>query len=99
MGAVIVAAGAGYVGGLIRANAEVRSDALAAIARDIDDEKLDARFKADTADKIAPDSQLSKLPAAGQAAAQFVACAECATGAEPLPPTRGIERPHGRNFG
>ena len=36
----------------------------------------------------------------GQAAAAFAACAECAaTEADSLPPVRGIERPHGRNFG
>lgn len=100
MGMLVVAAAAAYTGGLLRANAEVRGEASAAIARDIDDGKLDARFKADTATKTAPDMQPPKLPAGGQAAAQFAACAECATPeADPLPPLRGIERPHGRNFG
>lgn len=98
--AVVIAAGAGYVGGLIRANCEVRSEASAAIARDIEDGKLGARFKAETSAKIPPDAQLSKLPAGGLAAAQFTACAECAAPeAESLPPARGIERPHGRHFG
>ncbi|MDF3025427.1 MAG: hypothetical protein K0R10_2788 [Alphaproteobacteria bacterium] len=36
----------------------------------------------------------------GQTAAPFAACAECAAPeADPMPPVRGIERPHGRNFG
>lgn len=97
---IVVAAAAGYAGGLIRANAQVRSEASLAIARDIEDGKLDARFKADTQNKTAPDMPLSKLPAGGQAAAQFAACAECAAPeADPMPVTRGVERPHGRNFG
>lgn len=97
---LVVAAGAGYAGGLIRANAQVHRDASSAIARDIDDGKLDARFKADTQNKTGPEMPLSKLPAGGTAAAQFAACAECtAPEAGPLPVTRGVERPHGRNFG
>lgn len=102
MGTMVLAAGIGYTGGLIRANAEVRSEAREAIARDIADGKLDARFKQDTETKPAPELQpaASSVPERGVAAAQFGACAECAPVTEPLlPPTRGIERPHGSNFG
>jgi hypothetical protein len=101
VGVAVVAAGIGYTGGLIRANAEVRREADAAITRDIADGKLDTRFAADTQKPGLQPQQLSTaVPERGVAASQFAACAECAAPeADPLPPVRGIERPHGRNFG
>lgn len=100
VGVAVVAAGIGYTGGLIRANGEVRRDADAAITRDIADGKLETRFAVDTQNQSLLPQQVSALPERGAAASQFAACAECtAPEADPMPPVRGIERPHGRNFG
>lgn len=100
IGVAVVAAGIGYTGGLVRANGEVRREAGAAITRDIADGKLETRFAGDTQNQGVQPQQISTLPQRGQAAAQFAATADGATPeADPLPAMRGVERPHGRNFG
>ncbi|MBL8713278.1 MAG: hypothetical protein JNM12_10290 [Alphaproteobacteria bacterium] len=100
IGVAVVAAGIGYTGGLVRANGEVRREAETALTRDIADGTLAARFAADTQKPGLQPQQISTLQQRGQAAAQFAATADSAAPeADPLPAMRGIERPHGRNFG
>jgi hypothetical protein len=100
LGVALLAAEIGFAASYAAADLQVRREASQAIARDIADGKLDARFKDDMQNKTAPETQPPKLPAGGATAAQFAACAECAAPeTDPVPPVRGIERPHGRNFG
>ncbi len=86
----------------LRADVLVRRDAWNNVTRDIDAGLLSDRFTVDVLDKRAAEIELQRasLPVKGAAVTQFAASA--ASGGyepEPLATTRGIERPHGRNFG
>ncbi len=80
----------------------VRREAWDTISKDIDDGKLSDRFKTEVLDVRAREleQKAASLPAKGAVVSQFAASAESG-GSEPEPMvvTRGIERPHGRNFG
>lgn len=103
LGIAAVAGLAGYVGSYLRADVQVRREAWDAVTRDIDDGKLSERFKTEVLDIRAREleQKTANLPTKGAAVSQFSASVGLAaeTPEALLPPVRGIERPHGRNFG
>ena len=97
-----IGVGAVMTAGFLRADVLVRREAWDNVTRDVDAGLLSDRFKTDVLDKRAAEIELQRasLPVKGAVVVQFAASAESG-GYEAETPfvTRGIERPHGRNFG
>ncbi|MDI1227314.1 MAG: hypothetical protein PSY14_06490 [bacterium] len=102
LGLAVLAGAATTIVTFLRADVLVRREAWDTITKDIDDGKLSDRFKTDVLDLRSREleQKVASLPVKGAAIAQFAASAEAgASEPEPMVVARGIERPHGRNFG